>query len=104
MDETFERILIDYDGRQSVFSMGKLGILWELDRTTGEFVSAVDLGYQNILDVDARTGEVAYRDGMVVGRRRRALLLPEHRGLQGPSGDGVSPRDRGLVCPAQPEL
>ena len=33
MDETFERILIDYDGKQSVFSMGKLGILWELDRT-----------------------------------------------------------------------
>ena len=32
MDETFERILIDRDGRRSVFSMGKLGILWELDR------------------------------------------------------------------------
>ena len=26
MDETFEHILVDYDGKQSVFSMGKLGI------------------------------------------------------------------------------
>ena len=55
MDETFERILVDYDGKQSVFSMGKLGILWELDRITGEFRNAVDLGYQNILDVDTVT-------------------------------------------------
>ena len=44
MDETFERILIDYDGRSSVFSMGKLGILWELDRITGDYVNATDLG------------------------------------------------------------
>ena len=58
MDETFERILVDYDGKQSVFSMGKLGILWELDRVTGEFRNAVDLGYQNILDVDTLTGKV----------------------------------------------
>ena len=65
MDETFERVLIDYDGRQSVFSMGKLGILWELDRATGQFVSAVDLGYQNLVDVDLDTGAVTYRDGMI---------------------------------------
>ena len=65
MDETFERVLIDYDGRQSVFSMGKLAILWELDRVTGQFVNAVDLGYQNLVDVDRETGQVTYRDGMV---------------------------------------
>ena len=35
MDESFERILIDYDGRRSLFTMGKLGILWELDRRHG---------------------------------------------------------------------
>ena len=44
MDETFERILVDLDtDRSSVFTMGKLGILWELDRKTGAFVSARDL-------------------------------------------------------------
>jgi hypothetical protein len=27
MDEVFESVLIDYDGRHSLFKMGKLGIL-----------------------------------------------------------------------------
>jgi alcohol dehydrogenase (cytochrome c) len=61
LDEAFERILIDVGGRQSVFSMGKLAILWELDRKTGAFVSAHDLRYQNLVDVDATSGKVTYR-------------------------------------------
>jgi alcohol dehydrogenase (cytochrome c) len=61
LDEAFERILIDVGGRQSVFSMGKLAILWELDRKTGAFVSAHDLRYQNLVDVDAKSGRVTYR-------------------------------------------
>ena len=82
MDETFERILVDYDGRQSVFSMGKLGILWELDRVTGSFVNAIDLGYQNILDVSAETGEVTYRDGMVVGVFEELYFCPSTGGVK----------------------
>jgi alcohol dehydrogenase (cytochrome c) len=65
LDETFERILIDVGGRQSVFSMGKLGILWELDRRTGTFASAHDLRYQNLVDVDAKTGKVTYRPNRI---------------------------------------
>ncbi|MDP7692179.1 MAG: PQQ-binding-like beta-propeller repeat protein, partial [Vicinamibacterales bacterium] len=65
MDETFERILIDYDGKQSVFSMGKSAILWENDRETGQFVRASDLGYQNLFDIDPQTGQAMYKDGMV---------------------------------------
>jgi alcohol dehydrogenase (cytochrome c) len=69
MDEAFERILVDYDGRRSVFTMGKLGILWELDRDAGTFRRAVDLGYQTLLDVDPETGAVSYRPGALeVGR------------------------------------
>ena len=65
MDETFENLLVDYDGKRSLFKMGKLGILWELDRTTGRFLAAHDLGYQTILDVDGDTGAVTYRPGMI---------------------------------------
>jgi alcohol dehydrogenase (cytochrome c) len=62
MDETFERVLVDYDGRSSVFSMGKLAVLWELDRKSGKFLAAHDLGYQTILSrIDPKTGEVTYR-------------------------------------------
>src|SRR5262249_27646305 len=36
-DEVFESVLVDHAGRQSLFKMGKLGILWEIDRVTGRF-------------------------------------------------------------------
>ena len=65
MDETFERILVDFPDRSSVFSMGKLAILWELDRKTGAFLGVHDLRYQNVLDVDRRTGKVTYRPNMI---------------------------------------
>ena len=61
MDEVFENILVDIGGRKSLFKMGKLGILWQLDRKTGAFIRATDLGYQNIVDVDPQTGKVTYR-------------------------------------------
>ena len=60
MDEVFESVLVDHDGRSSLFKMGKLGILWEIDRVTGKFVSARDLGYQTVLSVDPQTGKVTY--------------------------------------------
>ncbi len=65
MDENFERILIDSNGRSSMFTMGKIGILWELDRKTGAFLNAHDLGYQNLVDVDRKTGRATYRPNMV---------------------------------------
>ena len=65
MDETFENLLVDHGGRRSLFKMGKLAILWELDRTTGQFRAAHDLGYQTILDVHPETGAITYRPGMM---------------------------------------
>ena len=65
LDESFERIVVAFNDRSSVFSMGKLGILWELDRKSGAFVHARDLRYQNVLDVDQRTGKATYRPNMI---------------------------------------
>ena len=63
MDEVFERVLVDYDGKRSVFSMGKIGVLWELALETGQFRSARDLGYQTVADIDQTSGQVTYREG-----------------------------------------
>ena len=82
MDETFERILIDHDGRSSVFTMGKLGILWELDRITGAFVNAVDLGYQNIVDLDPQTGAVTHREDMVSDVGEELYFCPSTGGFK----------------------
>lgn len=62
IEEPFEPILIDVDGRMSLYNMGKLGILWNIDRETGEFVNHFDLGYQDVIEqVDPQTGRTTYR-------------------------------------------
>ena len=99
MDETFERILIDYDGRQSVFSMGKLGILWELERTTGEFTRAVDLGYQNLADVDPETGRFAYREGMVSDVGEELYFCPSTGGFKSLRAMAYHPDTGALYVP-----
>ena len=43
LDDVFESVLINNNGRRSLFKMGKMGILWEIDRTNGAFVAAHDL-------------------------------------------------------------
>jgi alcohol dehydrogenase (cytochrome c) len=63
LDEVFERVLVDVDGRPVVFSAGKHGILWKLDRKTGEFLGLKETVFQNVFDkVDAKTGAVEYRE------------------------------------------
>ncbi len=99
MDETFERILIDYDGRQSVFSMGKLAILWELDRVTGRFVNASDLGYQNIIDVNPQTGAVTHRDGMVSGIGEELYFCPSTGGFKSLRAMAYHPETEALYVP-----
>jgi alcohol dehydrogenase (cytochrome c) len=64
-DEVYESVLVDRDGRQSLFKMGKLGILWELDRRTGKYLSGHDLGYQTIFELDRSSGRLVYQPGML---------------------------------------
>ena len=104
MDEVFERILVDYDGQRSVFTMGKMGVLWELALETGQFRSARDLGYQTFADVDPATGQVTYREGMDPVLGQGSVLVPEHRGIQELARHVVPPRARDLLYPGQPQL
>ena len=62
LDEVFERVLVDLEDRRVVFSAGKHGILWKLDRETGEFLGYKETVFQNVFDrIDPRTGAVTYR-------------------------------------------
>jgi alcohol dehydrogenase (cytochrome c) len=57
LDEVFEVVILDRGDRRSIFKMGKIGVLWELDAETGTFMNAYDLGYQNIVDINPTSGQ-----------------------------------------------
>jgi alcohol dehydrogenase (cytochrome c) len=99
MDETFERILVDYDRKSSVFSMGKLGILWELDRKTGRFLKATDLGYQTLVDVDPRTGRVNYRPQMVPELGKEFFMCPTTGGFKSLRAMAYDPVAVAMIVP-----
>jgi alcohol dehydrogenase (cytochrome c) len=99
MDEVFERILIDTGGRQSVFTMGKLGILWQLDRATGAFIRATDIGYQNIVDVDQSTGKVTYREGKIPKIGVELDFCPSTAGFKSWRAMAFSPQTNVLYIP-----
>ncbi len=66
LDEVFERVLVNQDGKQLVLSIGKHGILWKNDRATGEFLGFTETMYQNVFThIDPVTGAVTYRDDII---------------------------------------
>ena len=99
MDESFEQVLVDRDEQKSLFMMGKLGILWRLDRVTGEFLSAFDLGYQDILDVDSATGRVAYRPGKIPQSGVKIEFCPSHAGFKSWRAMSYNPETRAFYIP-----
>jgi alcohol dehydrogenase (cytochrome c) len=61
-DEVFERVLVDIGDEKVVFSIGKAGILWKLDRRTGKFIAHKETVFQNIFDtINPKTGVPTYR-------------------------------------------
>jgi alcohol dehydrogenase (cytochrome c) len=69
LDEVFERVLVDVGNRKVAFTIGKPGILWKLDRQTGEYLGSTETVYQNVFSrIDARTGEATYRSDIAEQR------------------------------------
>ncbi|HWW82370.1 MAG TPA: PQQ-binding-like beta-propeller repeat protein, partial [Vicinamibacterales bacterium] len=98
-DEVFESVLIDRKGRRSLFKMGKLGILWELDRTNGQFVAAHDLGYQNIVNLDSKTGAITYRPEMLPKSGVPIDFCPGLGGLRNWRATAYHPETQALYIP-----
>ena len=66
LDEVFERVLVDDGGQKYVFSAGKDGILWKLDRVTGKYAGHKETVFQNVYDsIDTKTGEPHFRNDIV---------------------------------------
>ncbi len=62
LDEVFERVLVDIGDQKVVFTIGKPGILWKLDRRTGKFLEYKETIFQNVFEsIDPKTGTPTYR-------------------------------------------
>jgi alcohol dehydrogenase (cytochrome c) len=62
LDEVFERVLIDIGDQKLSFSAGKAGILWKLDRRTGQYLGSKEMVKQTVWErIDPKTGAPRYR-------------------------------------------
>jgi alcohol dehydrogenase (cytochrome c) len=69
LDTVYERVLLDSGGQNLLFTIGKDGLLWKLDRKSGKFLDYKETVFQNVFDsIDKKTGEVHYRNEIVEQR------------------------------------
>jgi alcohol dehydrogenase (cytochrome c) len=62
LDIVFERVLVDSGADRLVFTSGKDGVLWKLDRRNGRYLGHKETVFQNVWDsFNAKTGEPTYR-------------------------------------------
>ncbi|MEM6581561.1 MAG: PQQ-binding-like beta-propeller repeat protein [Pseudomonadota bacterium] len=66
MEVGLERVLLDLNGTPIVVTIGKDGLLWKLDRETGEYLDVTETLPQTIYaDIDKATGKVTYREDIL---------------------------------------
>ena len=62
LDEVFERVLVDIGDQKVVFTIGKPGILWKIDRKNGGFLGYKETVFQNVFEsIDPKSGSPTYR-------------------------------------------
>ena len=101
MDEAFEKVLINVGTRKTLFTIGKHGILWKLDRQTGEFLGHKETVFQNIFSsIDPTTGAVTYRQDIAdAGIGDWVSVCPSTAGGHNWHATSFSPQANVLVIP-----
>lgn len=101
MEVGFERVLIDLGNQQLLFTVGKDGILWKLDRQTGKFVDFTETIYQNIFDsLDKKTGRLTYRSDIIEAKIGEPIsACPGMYGGHNWQAIAYSPQTSALIIP-----
>jgi alcohol dehydrogenase (cytochrome c) len=69
LDIVFERVLVDAGDDKFVFTIGKDGVLWKVDRENGSYVGHVETVFQNVWEsFDPETGRPRYREDILEHR------------------------------------
>ena len=101
LDIVYERVLVDADGEQWLFTIGKDGILWKLDRRTGAFVDLRETVHQDIFEsIDRTTGELTYREDLQdIAIGQRVFACPSLLGGHNWQASAYHPDAGALVIP-----
>ncbi len=66
LDEVYEKVLVDVGPQQTLFTIGKAGVLWKLERKTGRFLGHSHTVFQNVFEkIDPERGIPTYREDIV---------------------------------------
>ena len=66
LDVVFERVLVDAGDDKWVFTVGKDGVLWKVDRSTGSYIDHAETVLQNVwASFDPETGRPRYRQDIL---------------------------------------
>lgn len=100
-DEVFERVLVDAGPQKLVFTIGKAGILWKLDRKTGKFLAQKETIFQNVFDgYDKATGTPHYRNEIVEQRPEEWIqACPSTEGGHNWQAMSYLPANNSLIIP-----
>lgn len=104
LDQVFERVLVDIpvDGkpRKALVTLGKLGIIDVLDRTTGEFLWSKDTVYQNVVSsIDPKTGVKTLNPDALPHVGKTTVNCPADPGSRGWPATAYSPKTGILYIP-----
>jgi alcohol dehydrogenase (cytochrome c) len=101
LDEVYERVLIDIGAEKALFTMGKAGVLWKLDRRTGRFLGHKETVFQNVYaNIDRKTGLPSYRPDILAQQIDQWIqACPSTEGGHNWQSMSYHPGQRVLVIP-----
>ena len=101
LDEVFEKVLVDIGPEQVLFTIGKAGVLWKIERKTGRFLGFKHTVFQNVFEkIDPERGVPTYRQDIVDQKIDEWLTVcPSTEGGHNWQAMSYHPPTRQLIIP-----
>jgi alcohol dehydrogenase (cytochrome c) len=101
LDEVFEKVLVDIGPQQTLFTIGKAGVLWKIERKSGRFLGYQHTVFQNVFEkIDPERGIPTYRDDIINQKMDEWLTVcPSTEGGHNWQAMTYHPPTRQLIIP-----